>query len=199
MTSFHKLALVEREPLKDPRLRPITIGALLFRFSVRKALQMKRKGLAERMLKSNQFSYGTLGGVQLVIMGCIVALYCNPSWCLLEIDYANAHLYCNRENIWEELERDPYFHFLIHIFLYLYGENNTPLWHFGNGPDQPLTSIHWQGLALRQGETIASVFVNILAARFYRAFMKILGDRSVLFAIADDERLPDPLVFWQRL
>jgi hypothetical protein len=29
MIHFHKLALVERDLLKDPRLHPITIGALL--------------------------------------------------------------------------------------------------------------------------------------------------------------------------
>ena len=35
MIPFHKLAQVERNPEMDPRLRPITIGALLCRFSVR--------------------------------------------------------------------------------------------------------------------------------------------------------------------
>ncbi len=58
MIPFHKLALFERGLLKDPRLRPITIGALLCRFSVRTVMRMKRKGIADRMLRDNQFSYG---------------------------------------------------------------------------------------------------------------------------------------------
>ena len=48
--------------LSDPSLRPITIGALLTRFSVRIVLRMHKK--RENMLKSNQFSYGIPGGVQ---------------------------------------------------------------------------------------------------------------------------------------
>ena len=123
-------------------------------------------------------------GVHIVIMGCTVALQCNPTWCLLEIDFANAHSNCSRGNIWEELERDSYFHFLIQIFLNLYGENCTPQWHFGTGPDQPPTSLNWSGDGLQQGETMANVIFNILAARLYMAFMKIIGDRGVLFSIA---------------
>ena len=99
MIPFHKLAQVERDMLADPRLRPITIGTLLCRFSVRAVLRMHRKGIAERLLQSNQFSYGVAGGVQSVIMGCTVALQCNPEWCLLEIDFKNAHTDCSRGNI----------------------------------------------------------------------------------------------------
>jgi len=94
------------------------------------------------MLQSSQFSFGIPGGVQIVILGCTLALQCNPTRCLLEIDFANAHSDCSRGKIWEELERDSYFHFLIKIFLNLYGENCNPQWHFGNGPDQPPTSLH---------------------------------------------------------
>jgi hypothetical protein len=79
------------------------------------------------MLQSNQLSYGIPRGVEIVIMGCTVALQCNPTWCLLEIDFANAHTNCSRGSIWEELERGTYFHFLIHIFLSLYGDNATPI------------------------------------------------------------------------
>jgi hypothetical protein len=79
MIPFHKLALIiERDLLEDPRLRPITTGALLCRFSVRTVLRMKRKGIADRMLRDNQFSYGIPGGVQMVILGCTLALQCNP-------------------------------------------------------------------------------------------------------------------------
>ncbi len=64
---------------------------------------------------------------------------------MLEFDFENAHTACNKGKIWEELEKDTFFHFLIQIFLSLYGEKYTPQWHFGNGPDQPLMSIHWSG------------------------------------------------------
>ncbi len=90
-------------------------------------MRMKRKGIANRMLRDNQFSYGIPRGVQMVILGCILALQCNPYWCLLELDYANAHSDCSKENISEELEKDTYFHFLIQIFLSLYGDNCTPM------------------------------------------------------------------------
>ena len=79
MIPFHKLAHAERDFLKDPRPRPITIGALLCRFSVRTVLRMYRKGIAERMLLSNQFSFGMPVGVQIVILGCSVSLHCNPT------------------------------------------------------------------------------------------------------------------------
>ncbi len=98
MIPFHKLAQAERDLMMDPRLRPITIGALQCRFSVRCVLRMHRKGTAERLLQSNQFSHGILGGVQIFILGCTVALQCNPGRCLLEIDYAIAHSDCSRGN-----------------------------------------------------------------------------------------------------
>ncbi len=99
MIPFHKLTQVERDMLADPRQRPITIGTLLCRFSVRAVLRMHRKGIAERLLQSNKFSYGVAGGVQIVIMGCTIALQCNPEWCLLEIDFKNAHTDYSRGNI----------------------------------------------------------------------------------------------------
>jgi hypothetical protein len=40
MIPFHKLAQMERDLLKDPILRPITIGAVMCRFSVRAVLRM---------------------------------------------------------------------------------------------------------------------------------------------------------------
>ena len=39
---------------------------------------------------------------------------------------------------------------------------------------------------------MANVLFNILAARLYRAFMKIIGDRGVLFSIADDVKIAGP-------
>jgi hypothetical protein len=142
MIPFHKIAQMERLLLSDPSLRPITIGALLTRLSVRTVLRMHRKGIAENMLKSNQFSYGIPGGVQQVILGCTVALQSNPTWVLGVFDLRNAQTDCSRGVIWQELENDQYFHLLIQIFICMYGENRTPQRHFGNGPDQPPTSIY---------------------------------------------------------
>jgi hypothetical protein len=45
---------------------------------------------------------------------------------------------------------------------------------------------------MRQGETAANVFFNILAAMLYRAFMKILDGRGVLFGLADDVNIACP-------
>jgi hypothetical protein len=109
-----------------------------------------QKRIAESMLKFNQFSYGISGGVQHVILGCTVALQSNPMWILGVFDLRNAHTDCTRGLTWHELENDQYFHFLIQIFICMYGENRTPQWHFGNDPDQPSTSIHWSGDGLRQ-------------------------------------------------
>ncbi len=87
---------------------------------------MHRKGIAENMLKSNQISYSMPGGVQHVILGCTVALQTNPTWVSGAFDLRNAHTNCFRGLIWHELEADTYFHFLIHIFICMYGDNCTP-------------------------------------------------------------------------
>ena len=121
-----------------------------------------------------------------------MSLQCNPDWVLGEFDLKNAHTDCSRGLIWQELLNDTYFHFLVHIFLCMYGETCTPQWHYGNGPDQPPPSIHWSGDGLRQGETIANAFSNIFATRLYRAFTKILNGRGILLVIADDVKICAP-------
>jgi hypothetical protein len=88
---FHKLAQLERDLLSDPRLRPTTISSMLTRFSRRSLLRLNRAGLAERMLRSNQCSYGIPCGVQKVIPDCTIALQCNPTFVLGEFDLKNAH------------------------------------------------------------------------------------------------------------
>ena len=72
------------------------------------------------------------------------------------------------------------------------GIRATPRWHNGNGPDQPPTSIHWSGDGLRQGETAANVFFNIMSARLYNPFTKILNGRGILLVIADDVKICTP-------
>ena len=127
-----------------------------------------------------------------MIMGCTVALQCNPTWVLGQFELRNAHTDCSRGLIWHELEADVYFHFLMHIFICMYGDTSTPQRHFGNGPDQLPTSIHWSREGLRQGETAANVFFNILAARIYIAFTKILNGRGILLGLVDDCNILGP-------
>jgi hypothetical protein len=74
----------------------------------------------------------------------------------------------------------------------MYGDSCTPQWHYGNDPNRPPTIIHWSCDGLRQGETAANVFFNILAARLYRAFLKTIHGRGILLAIADDVKICAP-------
>ena len=92
-------------------------------------------GIAERMLLSNQFSYAIPGCVQQVLLGCTIALQCNPDWVLEEFDLANAHTACSRGLIWEEFLKDDFFYFLIQIYINLYGDTCTTQWRYENGPD----------------------------------------------------------------
>jgi hypothetical protein len=94
MIPFHKLSQLERLMMSDPSLRTVTIGALLCRFSLRATLRMKKKQFADIMLKSDQFSYGVLGGVQQVILAITTALQANPGWICAQADLSNAHTDC---------------------------------------------------------------------------------------------------------
>jgi len=128
MIPFHKLAQLERDLLSDPRPRPIAIGSMLTRFSCRSLLRLNRTGLAERMLRSNQFSYGILGGVQQVILDCTVALQCKPTFLLGDFDLKNAHTDCSRGLIWEELMNDTYFSLLdTYISMHAWGYVHPPV------------------------------------------------------------------------
>ena len=192
MIPFHKLSQLERSLRNDPSLRPITIGALLCRFSIRATLRMKRKEFAEIMLRDDQFSYGVPGGVQKVILAVTIALQKNPDWVCAQTDLRNAHTDCSRGLIWQELERDPAFHYLIQIFIHMYGIHCAPQWHYGNGPDQPPTSCHGSGDGLRQGESAANAFFAILSARLYRAFTKVMDGKGILLGLADDCNILGP-------
>jgi hypothetical protein len=92
----------------------------------------------------------------------------------------------------ELLEADVNFHFLVQIFICMNRNTCKPLRHLGNGPGHPPTSIHWSGGGLRQGDTAANVFFNILAARLYRAFSKILDGRGILLGLADASNILEP-------
>ena len=122
---------------------------------------------------------------------CTAALEFIPDFCLLQIDFANVHTYNSRGEIWEELEIYTFFHFLIQLFICLYGDNCTPQANFSNGPHKLPTDMHMLGDGLRQGETAANVFFNILAARLYKAFMKIIDECGTLFPLAEDGNIAE--------
>ncbi len=52
--------------------------------------------LRERLLRSNQFSYGIPGRVHQIIMCWTIALKCNATSVLGEFDLKSAHTYCSR-------------------------------------------------------------------------------------------------------
>ncbi len=66
------------------------------------------------------------------------------------------------------------------------------LWQRPRAPNQPPTCIHLSRDGLRQGETASNVFFNILVARLYIVFMKIIDNRGTLFTLADDVNFVGP-------
>jgi hypothetical protein len=141
---------------------------------------------------SYQFSFGINGGVQQVILACNVALKINPSWVILDLDSKNAHTFCSKERLEEELELNVAYHYILESFRALYGKTVTVQWHVGNGADRPATSFHMSCEGLRQGDAPATIYFNVLAARVYRKQLHILHGRGVLFAVADDVKILVP-------
>ena len=116
-------------------------------------------------------------------MACNVALEINPSWLMLDLDSKNAHTFCSRERLEEELELNVAYHYMLESFRALYGKTVTVQWHFGNGADTPATSFHMSCEGLKQGDAQATVYFNVSAARVYRKKLQILNGRVVLFAV----------------
>jgi hypothetical protein len=123
--------------------------------------------VAETLLLSHQFSFGIKGGSN-------------------RLDLKNAHTFNSRDMAEEELESDVIFHNLLEVFKALYGNNVKHQWHYGDGPSCPPTSVHMSIDGFRQGDALASIFFNILAAMIYRRQLPTLNGRGVLFAIVDD-------------
>ena len=122
---------------KDMALRHVTVGSLLTRFGCMILVRMNRIAVAAQLLLSHQFSFGINGGAQKVIWGCTLALQVHPSFVHIDLDLRNAHTYCSRDRIEEELESDIIYHYLLESFRALYGKTMTPQWHYGDGPDRP--------------------------------------------------------------
>jgi hypothetical protein len=182
----------ERTSITDPALRPVTVGSVLTRFGCRVMVRMNRLAVTAELLLSHQFSFGINGGVQQVILACNVALEIKPSWLMLDLDSKNAHTFCSRDRLEEELELNVAYHYMLESFRALYGKTVTVQWHYGNGAGRPPTSFHMSCEGLRQGDAPATVYFNVLAARIYRKQLQLLDGRGVLFAVADDVKILRP-------
>jgi hypothetical protein len=127
-----------------------------------------------------------------VILGCTVALQVHPSFVKIDLDLQNAHTFCSRDMVEEELESDIIYHYLLESFRALYGKIVTPQWHYGEGPDRPRTSCHMSIDGLRHADTPATVYFTIQVARVYMKQQATLDGRGVLFAVVDDLRVLGP-------
>ncbi len=86
---------------------------------------MNKTYVAEQLLLSHLFSFGVNGGVQQVILACTILLEINPTWMMLDLDSENAHTFCNRDKLEEELELNVVYHYMLMSYKALYGKNVT--------------------------------------------------------------------------
>jgi hypothetical protein len=80
---------------------------------------------------------------------------------MMDMDSKNAHTFCYRDMLKEELELNVAFHYVLKSFRALYGKMVTVQWHFGNGPDRPATSFHLSCEGLTQGVAPTTVYFNV--------------------------------------
>jgi hypothetical protein len=84
-------------------------------------VRLNRQTIAAELLLSHHFSFGVNGGVQQVILACSVALQINPEALMLDLDSANAHTFCSRDSLEDELESNIIYHYLLEAYRNLYG------------------------------------------------------------------------------
>jgi len=53
-------------------------------------------------------------------LACNIALEINPSWLILDLDSKNAHNFCSRDRLEEELELNVAYHYMLESFMALY-------------------------------------------------------------------------------
>jgi hypothetical protein len=155
-------------------------------------VRMNRLAVAAEVLLSHQLSFGINGGVQQVILACNIALEINSSWLMLDLDSKNAHTFCSRDRLEEELELNVAYHYMLESFRALYGKTITVKWDFGSGPDKPATTFHMSCEGLMQGDAPATVYFNVMATRIYMKQLRVLDGRGVLFVVADDVKILGP-------
>ncbi len=61
----------------------------------------------------------------MVILACNIALEINPSWYMIGMDSKNAHTFCSRERLEEQLELIVAYHYMLESFRALYGKTIT--------------------------------------------------------------------------
>ena len=101
------------------------MGSVLTRFGYIVMVRMNRLVVAAELLLSHQFSFGINGGVQRVILACNIALEINPSWLMMDLDSKNAHTFCSRDMLEEELELNVAYYYMLEYFRALYGKTVT--------------------------------------------------------------------------
>jgi len=118
--------LEDRIDTTDPGLRIVTVGSVLARFGCRVLVKINRITVATHLLLSHQLSFGINGGVQQVILGCTLALQVHPSFVQIDLDLRNAHTFCSKDKIEEELESDIICNYMLESFRAHYGKTVTP-------------------------------------------------------------------------
>ena len=113
----------------------------------------------------------------------------NPDALLVDMDSTNAHTFCSRDIMEEELEINIVCHYMLKSYRELYGKTITVQWHYGNESNSPPTSCHYSCEGPRQGNAIATVYFNVLAARICKKQLTTLNGRGVLYAIAGDVKI----------
>ena len=75
-------------------------------------VKMNKIAVAEELLLSHWFSSNIIEGVKHVILACNIALGISPSWVMLDLDVKNAHTFCSRDKLDEELELNVVYHYM---------------------------------------------------------------------------------------
>ncbi len=84
---------------------------------------------------------------------------------MLDFDSKNAHTFCSRDRLEEEIQLHVTYHYMLKSFRDLYRKTVTIQWLYGNGVDRPATSFHLSCEGLGQGDAPATVYFNVLAAK----------------------------------
>jgi hypothetical protein len=92
---------------------------------------------------------------------------------MLNLASKNAHAFCSRDKLDEELELNGSYHYMLESFKALYGMKVAVHWQFGNGPDRLATSFQMSCEGLKQGDAPAIIYFSVLAARLYTKQLRI--------------------------
>ena len=84
------------------------------------------------------------------------------------MDSKNAHTFCSRVMLEEELELNMAFHHMLKSYRALYDKIVTAQWQFENGPGRPTTNFRLPCEGLGQGDAPATVYFNMLAREYTR-------------------------------